>query len=105
MSEPLPIKDKEREHPISIGAWGDGSEPADRRAFGVDCQLLENGPAFMLIDAQSLPWTQEHLGTPLTRTEALSDERKAEVFSILDRLLEEESRFREFLSAGLSPSS
>ena len=90
---------------VSIGAWGDGTGPADRRAFSLECRLLETGPAFMLVDAHALPWANEDLGRPLARSEALVDALKPSVFVVLDRLVEDEPRFREFLTAGMSSQS
>src|SRR5947209_8342665 len=64
---------------VSIGCWGAGSLPANRVAFGLDCQLDTTGPAFMLVDAEALPWgTNGSLGKKLTRSAALADPLKAE---------------------------
>jgi hypothetical protein len=84
---------------ISIGVWGDGSRPIDRALFGVECRIGETGPAFMLVDAASVPWSADaFLGMSLTRPQALADSRKAEVFEILDRIVEADPRFRVFLA-------
>lgn len=84
---------------ISIGVWGDGSRPIDRALFGVECRTGETGPAFMLVDAASVPWSADpFLGMSLTRPQALADSRKAEVFEILDRIVEADPRFRAFLA-------
>lgn len=84
---------------ISIGTWGDGSRPNDRALFGVECRIAAAGPEFMLVDAASVPWSENgFLGTSLTRQQALADSRKPEMFEILDCLVEADPRFRTFLA-------
>jgi hypothetical protein len=83
---------------VSIGVWGDDSRPIERGMFGIECRIAADGPGFMLVDAESLPWDDRFLGLRLTRPQALADSRKAEVFEILDRILEEDPRFRTFLA-------
>ncbi len=94
---------------VSIGAWGTQSIPSERMAFGLECRVLESGPAFMLVDAEDLPWSGETiLGQKLTRAAALASPLKAEVFAITDRLIEDDPRFRAFLGttvAGATPAS
>jgi hypothetical protein len=88
---------------ISIGVWGEASRPIDRALFGVECRIGATGPAFMLVDAASVPWSEDaFLGMNLTRPQALADSRKTEVFEILDRIVEADLRFRMFL-AGRMP--
>ena len=41
----------------------------------------------MLVDASELPWTNDTLGEKLSRTEALVDAAKADVFAIVDVLV------------------
>jgi hypothetical protein len=82
---------------LSIGAWGEGSHPRDRSAFGFECRV-DVSPSFMLVDADGLPWgSEELLGTKLTRDDALAHPLKAEVFDILDALVAQERRFHAFV--------
>lgn len=84
---------------ISIGVWGDASRPIDRALFGVECRIGADGPELMLVDAASVPWSEnEFLGMSLTRQQALADSRKPELFAILDRIVEADPRFRTFLA-------
>ncbi|CAN5814551.1 hypothetical protein BH11MYX3_BH11MYX3_10320 [soil metagenome] len=84
---------------VSIGTWGSESIPDDRMAFGLECRIIENGPAFMLVDAEELPWGDKaFLGQKLTRAAALASPLKDDVFAITDRLIEDDPRFRAFLS-------
>jgi hypothetical protein len=83
---------------ISIGAWGESSRPVDRATFGIECRVTAEGPGFMLVDAAAMPWDDAFLGMRLTRPQALADVRKTEVFEIVDRIVEEDPRFRTFLA-------
>lgn len=84
---------------ISIGVWGGDSRPIDRVLFGVECRIGATSPEFMLVDAASVPWSEHaFLGFNLTRQQALADWRKADVFEILERLVEADPRFRTFLA-------
>lgn len=84
---------------ISIGVWGEASRPIERALFGVECRIGTTGPQFMLVDAASVPWSEDgFLGMSLTRAQALADARKAEVFEILDLVVERDPRFRTFLA-------
>ncbi len=83
---------------VSIGTWGDSARPTDRATFGVECRIGATGPSFMLVDAESIPWQDAFLGTKLTRHLALGHPCKAELFEILDRVVEDDPRFRTFLA-------
>lgn len=83
---------------VSIGTWGDDSRPIDRVTFGIECRVTAEGPGFMLVDAAEMPWDDPFLGMRLTRLQALADARKAEVFEILDRIVEDDPRVRTFLA-------
>jgi hypothetical protein len=77
---------------VSIGGWGAGENPADRRLVALRHRVLDNGPAFMVIDGQGTPWTGDTvLGRPLSRTEALASLAK-EAFSIVDAVGAQDER-------------
>jgi hypothetical protein len=82
---------------VSIGGWGEGTNPSDRVVFGLEGRV-DPSLAFMVVDAAELPWSdQEHLGAKLTRADALAHPFAAEVFGILDALVARDPRFRAFL--------
>jgi hypothetical protein len=84
---------------LSIGGWGEDSNPAQRQLIGLDCRVLEDGPAFMVINAADSPWgDEEELGTKLSREAALASPLRQECFDILDRIIEDDGRVRDFLS-------
>ena len=83
---------------ISIGHWGEGANPAGRQTVTLECRLLENGPGFMVVDAASSAWgNAEFLGTMLSREKALSSPVSKEAFSIVDRIIEDDKRVKEFI--------
>jgi hypothetical protein len=93
--------DRGAELAISIGAWGVGATPAQRLCFGFECRMGSDRPGFMVVDAAELLWGQEaFLGAMLTRESALAHPTCKEVFAILDRLVEDDPRFRRFLLSG-----
>jgi hypothetical protein len=83
---------------ISIGRWGEGASPAERQTVALEGRLLENGPAFMVVDAASSAWGhQGFLGAMLSRQDALSSPITKEAFSIVDRIIEVDERIKEFV--------
>jgi len=84
---------------LSVGRWGDGTNGKMRKALGVECRMGEDRPAFMLVDAATMPWRDESLlGASLTREEALANRAiKKETFDILDELIEQDNRIKAFL--------
>jgi hypothetical protein len=86
---------------VSLGAWGKGAKSTDRRCFGIECRMGTDRPGFMVVDASGLPWSKEDfLGEKLSRRAAVGDPSLKEVFSMLDRLIEDDHRFRAFLVNG-----
>jgi hypothetical protein len=77
---------------VSFGGWSDGESEADRRLVALRHRVLEGGPAFMVVDGQSSPWTSDTvLGRPLSRTEALASLSK-EAFSVVDAVGAQDAR-------------
>lgn len=86
---------------VSIGLWGEGTGPEDRIAIGLECRILDERPSFMVVDADQMPWSNKNLfGAYRTRAEVIADPIRFEVFRILDRVVEDDPRFRAFLAGG-----
>lgn len=84
---------------VSIGGWS-GDKQTPRVGFGIECHMDDGIPGFTLVDAATLPWHGQEpqvLGTPLNRNDALTHDRKEQVFAILDHLIEDDSRIHTFL--------
>jgi hypothetical protein len=84
---------------ICLGEWGDGARRETRRAVGLECRMGSAVPSFMVIDASTLPWSDEMFGRMLSRDEAMGSDDSSEAFRIVDALWEREPRFRGFLLA------
>ena len=82
---------------ICIGMWGEGRSGADRKTFGLECQIVDGEPAFMFVDAGELPWNEPFLGELLPRETALASQDKTEVLNIVDMMIESDPRVVRFL--------
>jgi len=83
---------------ISIGKFGEGVTPAQRQTVAMEGRFLESGPGFMVVDAASSAWgNAEFLGAKLSRSDALSSPVSKEAFSIVDRLIQDDVRIKEFI--------
>jgi hypothetical protein len=86
---------------VSIGAWGDDAQPADRAAFAV--RLWDDSSNFnvSVMDVADSPWPDKpFLGTPLTRAEALEHPLLPEVFHITDHMFMEDEPLISFFRQG-----
>ena len=69
---------------VSIGGWCDADE-SPRVWVALSLRQTENGPAFMVVDAQNDKWGDEDLlGEPKSRSEVVGTTLASEVFRILD---------------------
>lgn len=83
---------------VSIGPWWDGSDPADRAAFGLRLWYDETQTNVTVLDVADTPWPDKpSLGTPLTRAEALDHPLLQEVFHITDHMLTDDPLLIAFL--------
>ena len=83
---------------LIIGRWGEGTVAADRCMVALRYRLLENGPAFMVIDPDGRPSATSGLvGRALPRSEVIGTPIAAQAFAIADALLEQDGRLAEML--------
>lgn len=83
---------------LSIGQWGEGTSGEMRNRVGVKCQIDSAVPAFMIVDASTMPWNDEKvLGKALTREDVLTNSIKDEAFHILDHLVFDDQRLKDFI--------
>jgi hypothetical protein len=88
-----PGHDNEANFDLVIGAWGDGTSPADRMSVAVEYKVVDTAPAFRIIDAALRPYANGKIAErALTREEALQDEYRAYVFAILDAIYLDDPR-------------
>lgn len=84
---------------ISLGEWGEGSSPENRRSVALECRTTEDQYQFMIIDPEQSPWGKsEFLGRMLPREKALDDSRIDEFFRIADHIVQEDPRVKAFVN-------
>lgn len=77
---------------VSIGGWCDADQ-SPRVWVALDLRQTENGPAFMVVDAQNDAWGGEDLlGEPRTRSDVVSTPLASEVFRIVDAIALQDTR-------------
>jgi hypothetical protein len=83
---------------LIVGRWGEEATAADRALVALKYRLLENGPAFMVIDAQGRPAADTNLvGRVLRRDEVVGQPVAKQAFAVVDAVLAEDARVAELL--------
>lgn len=83
---------------VSLGEWGEDSEPSQRDAFY--CRVRPTGDSYevMLGNAAESGWSEvELVGKKLSRAEALAHPSKATVFEIVDEAFLHDGQLRGFV--------
>ena len=76
---------------ISLGEWGEGSTPQERRAFAFQIWQDDESYQVSLVNADQSSWNDaEVMGRVLDREEALKDKWISEVFHITDHMLRDD---------------
>lgn len=77
---------------VSVGGWCD-ADPSHRQLVTLSLRQLEQGPAFMVVDAKDTAWgTEEELGEPMRRGAVVGTPLSREVFGILDAVASQDQR-------------
>ena len=77
---------------VSVGGWCD-ADPSHRQLVTLSLRQLEQGPAFMVVDAKDTAWGgEEDLGEPMRRGEVVGTPLSREVFGILDAVALQDQR-------------
>ena len=85
---------------VSLGEWGAGGTPEDRRSFGLILREAEDAYQVSVIDAEESPWREaEVIGRMLNRDEALKHPWIKDVFHITDHIVEDDSVIKEYLDS------
>jgi hypothetical protein len=83
---------------LIVGRWGDDALPTERFAVSLEYRLLENGPAFRIIDAEQRPIAVSNLvGRLLARADVIGQPFSKDVFAYCDAILAQDSRATELL--------
>jgi hypothetical protein len=84
---------------VSIGEWGEGSEPSQRDAFFCRLRATDDAYELMLEDAATSPWSDaEIVGKLLSQDEARAHQRKTEVFEIADEAVMSDPQVKGFFA-------
>ena len=83
---------------ISLGEWGEGSEPKDRRAFPFRIWTKGENYQVGLTNKEDSPWSHaDFLGKMLDREEALKHPWIKEVFHITDHMVSDDALIVDYL--------
>jgi hypothetical protein len=83
---------------VSLGEWGEGSQPSDRVAFGLRIRAAKAEYQVMVIDAGATQWGDvDLLGRMLTRKQALKHRWLKEAFHISDHIVMEDQDVKAYL--------
>jgi hypothetical protein len=83
---------------VSIGEWGEGSNPAQRTAFALELRAGPDNYEVQVCDAASSPWSDATLlGPMLDREPALAHPLIDEVFHITDHAVLEDRPLKSYL--------
>ena len=83
---------------IIVGAWEEGTRPKDRVVIRLEYRLLDNGPAFMIIDASARGKDFDALADRLLRrSDVIGTPLAGQVFALSDLILERDTRVSELL--------
>jgi hypothetical protein len=84
---------------VSVGAWGDGSAPADRTAFALRLWQDESQFGVTVEDASASPWQSvELIGRMLDRSDALAHPRVKDVFHVTDHIFADDPEVKAFFA-------
>jgi hypothetical protein len=83
---------------LIVGRWGERATATDRSLVALEYRLLDNGPAFMVIDAEGRPAADSELvGRVLRRADVIGRPIADEAFGIVDAVLAQDARVAELL--------
>ncbi len=83
---------------VSLGEWGEGSDPSQRAAFYCRVRPTNDSYEVMLGDAAQSTWREADItGAKLTREQALGHPWKAKAFEVLDEAFLRDRSLRGFL--------
>jgi hypothetical protein len=85
---------------VSIGEWGEGSNPGQRTAFALELRAGAENYEVHVCDAAASPWSSaDSLGPMLDREPALAHPLIDEVFHITDHAVLEDQPLKAYLDA------
>ena len=90
------VRDHGANFDLIVGRWGEGAERSDRVAIALEFRVLDNGPSFMVIDAEHREFSHSDLvGRALARDEVIGTPLARHVFDIVDAIWLQDERIVE----------
>lgn len=87
---------------LSLGEWGEGSEPQNRKAFPFKIWTNETHFQVGLTEGDESPWNDvEYLGEILNRQEALKHPWIKDVFHITDHMVADDKQIVDYFTNGI----
>ncbi|MGH9427585.1 MAG: hypothetical protein ACRD2L_14935 [Terriglobia bacterium] len=82
---------------VSLGGWGEGSSPKDRRSFALVLGDNESEYQVKIVDAEESPWQGVGvIGQMLDRDEALTHPWLNDVFHITDHIVTDDAEIKTY---------
>ncbi len=83
---------------LILGKWGEGTSRDDRVAVALRFRQTENGPSFMVVDAQDRPTARGELaGAALGPDQVLGSSWEQEAYDVVDAVWLKDERIREIV--------
>jgi hypothetical protein len=83
---------------VSLGEWGEGATPDQRRAFSMKIRSTDTQYDVMVTNADECSWRDAKvIGRILDREEALADPWLKDAFHITDHIVAEDNPVKEYL--------
>jgi hypothetical protein len=92
------VRDHGANFDLALGKWGEGTSAADRCLVALAYRLTEDGPSFMVIDADGRPAADGTVaGRVLKRAEVVGRPVAQQAFAVVDAILAQDGRVAELL--------
>jgi hypothetical protein len=85
---------------LSIGGWGEGTTPADRRSVALQVSANAEGLTYIFPPAETSPWSSEELLGTMLNPEQVSEEDRALCRELARTAVEKDPRIAEYLARG-----
>ncbi len=83
---------------VSLGDWGEGTTPEQRRAFSMKIRTRDNQYEVMVTSADQCPWREATIiGRVLDREEALAHPWLKDAFAVTDQIVLEDQAMKQYL--------
>ena len=84
---------------LSIGAWGDGTTPADRKAIALEATAEGGAVTFSFPPPESTPWLGKDFLGSMVRPERLSNDERQQLVSLSKLVVSQDHRVAAYFAA------